>query len=192
MAVMATQLEGRLMSTGARIDTRVDSMSLVGPSDTIITPRSPTAPVRVAGTRSSDQMQDASGGAAAVGTSLTLPVRFPKILATPAEYAFDMRGQWEGTVTQISADEFSVVLRDIMNPGGEEYDAVFSIDEVADDDRGLLKEGAILYWTIGYEQRRGGRRRYSELRLRRLPAWSRADLARVERESRELDDLFAP
>jgi hypothetical protein len=150
--------------------------------------------MRVKGTLSNEQMQNASGGRPVIENLLTLPVRFPETAAAPAAYTFDMRGQWEGTVTKVDArtEEFSVVLRDIKNPGSEEYDAVFSIEDVTLEDRDLLTEGAIFYWTIGYEQRRGQRRHVSEVRFRRLPAWSRADLARVEKAARELDDLFAP
>jgi hypothetical protein len=165
-----------------------DSMARVGSPDEIISES--TAPKRDPdSTRSDEPTQDTRGVAKDRSLEVLRLEATPE--PTPAAYSFDMRGQWEGTVTEVGADEFSVVLCDILNPGAEEYDAVFSLEEVADEDRDLLKEGAILYWTIGYEQRGGQRRRISEVRLRRLPAWSRADLARVEKASRELDDLFA-
>jgi hypothetical protein len=116
-------------------------------------------------------------------------VRLPE--TNPAPYHFDMRGQWEGTVTAISGDEFTVVLRDLMGPKAEEYDATFAIEEISDEDRDLLQIGAIFYWTIGYRVLHRQRLRVSEIRFRRLPAWSRADIARVEKLSRDLDAMFA-
>jgi hypothetical protein len=71
-----------------------------------------------------------------------------------------------------------------------EYEAVLSTEEISEDDLPLLKEGAVLYWTIGYKTRTGTRERVSTVRLRRLPVWSRAEIARVRSQAHELDDLF--
>jgi hypothetical protein len=195
MAVTAAQLDGRRIQTGLRAP--ADSMTL-GASPDVVSPDvivNPNGAGPIDLKRASTQSTESTQTQETATASLPAPtpfVRVPETEVTPAAYAFDMRGQWEGTVTHVGADDFSVVLRDIFNPGAKEYEAVFSVDEVADDDRDLLKEGAILYWTIGYQQRRGQRLRVSEVRLRRLPAWSRADLARVEKAARELDDLFEP
>ena len=116
-------------------------------------------------------------------------VRLPD--PTPLDYTFDVRQQWEGVVTSIGVDEFSVVLRDILRVDTPEYEALLPTEEISEDDLPLLKEGAVLYWTIGYKQNRTGtRERVSAIRLRRLPAWSRADIERVRKEAHELDELF--
>jgi len=87
---------------------------------------------------------------------------------TAQNYAFDLRQQWEGVVTRIDYDEFSVVLRDTAKVHAPEYEAVLSKEEVPEEDLVLLKPGAILYWTIGYETTRTGqRKRVSSIRLRR-------------------------
>jgi hypothetical protein len=118
------------------------------------------------------------------------PVLRPPVWSS-LEYAFDVRQQWEGVVTKVEGDEFTVVLRDVRNSDAPEYEAVLPIEEVADDDLPLLVPGGVLYWTIGYEQTRTGqRKRVSTIRLRRLPAWSRGDMARVEQRARALDGLF--
>jgi hypothetical protein len=110
---------------------------------------------------------------------------------TSLEYAFDVRQQWEGVVTNVEGDEFTVVLRDVRNSAAPEYEAVLPMEEVSPDDLPLLVPGGVLYWTIGYEQTRTGqRKRVSTIRLRRLPAWSRRDMARVEQRARALDGLF--
>jgi hypothetical protein len=124
------------------------------------------------------------------GLAPPLPVRLPSPSALP--YSFEVRQQWEGVVTSVSADEFSVVLRDIINPSSPEMDAVLPTEEVAEDDLELLQRGAVLYWTIGYEQTHTGqRRRISNLRFRRLPAWSRADIQRVKETAREFGEIFS-
>jgi hypothetical protein len=112
---------------------------------------------------------------------------------TPLDYWFDVRQQWEGVVTSVggdAGDEFTVVLRDVSHADAPEYEAVLSMEEISEDDLPLLKEGAVLYWTIGYKTRAGTRERVSTIRLRRLPAWSRADIKRVQRRAQELDELF--
>jgi len=115
-------------------------------------------------------------------------VRLPD--PSPLDYSFDVRRKWEGVVTSVDHEEFSVVLRDIVRGGEPEHEAVLSIEEVSEDDLPLLTEGAVLYWTIGYKTRMGTRERVSTIRLRRLPAWSRSDIEGVRRETHELDDLF--
>ena len=116
-------------------------------------------------------------------------VLMPK--ASPLSYAFDMRQQWEGVVTRVASDEFSVVLRDLTDRSAPELEAVLPLEEVSEEDLPLLCEGAVLYWTIGYEQTQTGqRKRVSIIRLRRLPAWTRSDLERVRKRADELSELF--
>lgn len=194
MVAVGAGLDRRGVATGTSVDAPNGLTTRVSPPDELIGEPNPTKQDSDS-TRSDESAQYARSITSSQSVGVPMPEVIPAILAIPAipaDYSFDMRGQWEGAVTEVGTDEFSVVLSDILNPGAEEYDAVFSLEEVADEDRDLLTEGAILYWTIGYEQRRGQRRRISEVRFRRLPAWSRADLARVEKASRELDDLFAP
>jgi hypothetical protein len=116
-------------------------------------------------------------------------VRLPA--PTAPEYSFDLRQQWEGVVTEVERDEFTVVLRDTLNPDAPEFDATLPLEEVTADDFPLLQPGAVLYWAIGYERTRTGQvKRVSTIRLRRLPAWSKADIERVDRRARDLDVLF--
>jgi len=137
-------------------------------------------------------MREATGTSTSLEYQKALPlgnvVRLPN--PTPLDYWFDVRQQWEGVVTSMGDDEFSVVLRDVSRAEASEYEAVLSKEEISEDDLPLLKAGAVLYWTIGYKTRAGTRERVSTIRLRRLPAWSRADIERVKRQAGELDDLF--
>ncbi len=66
---------------------------------------------------------------------------------------------------------------------------LFSIDDISDYDRELLKEGAIVRWIIGYERLRSGTvRKVSELYFRRLPAHTKAEYEKAYRKAEALVD----
>ena len=100
--------------------------------------------------------------------------------------------QWEGVVTQVGDDEFTATLRDLTTPKHPEEEAVLPIAEITPEDRRLLIPGAVLYWSIGYQTLRssGQVQRVSDIRLRRLPAWSRRDLVRVAQRAQALHEMF--
>jgi hypothetical protein len=100
--------------------------------------------------------------------------------------------QWEGVVTRVSTEEFTVTLRDITHPETPEEEATVPIAEITREDRRLLVPGAVLYWNIGYQTIRasGQIQRVSEIRLRRLPAWSARDIDRVAQRARALREKF--
>ncbi len=86
--------------------------------------------------------------------------------------------KWEGVVLEVRQDTF--VAR-IFDEAGKHPDEEIELpkEELSPFESDLLEAGAIFYWTIGYRQRlpRGQRERVSLIRLRRLPAWSRAELS---------------
>ncbi len=86
--------------------------------------------------------------------------------------------EWEGVVLQVSAETFVARVVDQTGDHPEE-EIELPKDDLSPFEIDLLEEGAVFYWTIGYRQRlpRGQRERISRIRLRRLPAWSRAELA---------------
>ncbi len=92
----------------------------------------------------------------------------------------------------VADDTFSVRLVDLTGDRPEE-EMELEKRELSDFDLELLETGAIFYWTIGYRLRlpRGARERVSQIRFRRLPAWSRSEIsaaeARAERLAHELD-----
>jgi len=92
--------------------------------------------------------------------------------------SFVAEQEWEGYVTQVTKEDFTAHLIDLSAPGIEE-EACFSIDEVSNIHKELLKEGAIFRWSIGYERVRGGtKRKVSSIIFRRLPAWTKKDLSK--------------
>ena len=98
---------------------------------------------------------------------------------------------WECSVERIEQDTFIATLRSLRDDSESEKEAEIPIDEVSPDDLELLAPGAIFYWSIGYQTSPAGTRtRFSSLRFRRLPAWNRKDLARVEAGGNDLFEMF--
>ena len=94
---------------------------------------------------------------------------------------------WEGTVEQVGATTFNARLFD--RTSSEEETAEFELSEISEDDRPLVVTGAVFYWDVGYLITPGGRRRASEIRFRRLPAWTREELETARREAAEFREL---
>jgi hypothetical protein len=98
--------------------------------------------------------------------------------------------KWEGHVLEVLSKSFTARLVDLTNPGGKE-DAEFSMMELADDDRSLLRRGAGFYWTIGRQVDTTNRARtVSEIRFQRLPIWTEDEISLASREAKEMADQF--
>jgi hypothetical protein len=124
------------------------------------------------------------------------PTIEPVVLHPPPlpKSTFEARQLWEGVVEEVKAskNELLVTLRDLWNRSNGPERAVISLDEVADADRDLVAPGAIFYWSIGYERTiRGQKRSVAEIRFRRLPSWTRSELAQIQREAEEMASRFA-
>ena len=96
--------------------------------------------------------------------------------------------EWEGYVDTVDDKEFTVRVVDVKAKDTVPTDiATFSIDDLSEDERALLREGAIVRWVLGFERLSSGqRRRVSELYFRRMPAFSQADFARAKAKALEL------
>ncbi len=116
------------------------------------------------------------------------------VVISPAEESgrvFLPLQQWEGVVVHVDEDEFTAILTDKTHPGNPEEEVVLDRQEIPEDDQPLLQPGAVFYWSIGYEEEPGQpRRRVSQIRLRRLPKWTRRELEEAERKAMEFADLF--
>ena len=94
--------------------------------------------------------------------------------------------KWEGTVFEVKKDVFKARLHDLTTENPEE-EAEFSIDEISDDDRELLKPGAVFYWSIGYLTTGTGQRiRTSIIKFRRLPAWTEREIRTAKAQATEI------
>lgn len=98
---------------------------------------------------------------------------------------------WECTVESVGRETFSATLRSLLKPGDTEKEAELPLDDVNADDRELLAPGAIFYWIVGSERTpKGTVTRFSRIKFRRLPGWTKRDLARVEEEAARLFAMF--
>ena len=116
-------------------------------------------------------------------------VRLQRLVGPSRRFA--VLQQWEGTVLKVVDTEFSATLRDLTTPTRPDEQATFDVEEVSEDDRTLLAPGAVFYWALGYETSNTGQvSRVSRIRLRRLPRWTKRDMARLEERAKQLEALF--
>ena len=113
-------------------------------------------------------------------TSETVTETIDEVLAAPIEV-------WEGEVKSVdeSAGKMHVYLRSKIGHLPE-HTAEISLEWVSDQDIGLVRPGAIFYWSLFKEKRRGSIRNSQELRFRRRPNWSKSQILRIRTESEKL------
>ncbi len=98
--------------------------------------------------------------------------------------------QYEGTVTSVEGEEFVARLRNTLEEEPPQQ-ATFPLNLVSVCDRDLVAEGAVFYWSVGYRiEPHGQRSLSSHVVFRRLPAWSKRDIAKLEERSAALDEFF--
>lgn len=94
--------------------------------------------------------------------------------------------KWEGVVTEVEKDIFNARLLDLTDDNPEE-EADFSIEEVSEDDRKLLKPGAVFYWSLGYLTTGTGQViRTSIVKFRRLPAWTETEVKKAQEQAAKI------
>ena len=81
---------------------------------------------------------------------------------------------WIGIVHEIHDDSFTARLEDRIETGTYEV-AEFDTEEVSLDDRKLISEGAIFYWSVGFENRNGQISKQSLIRFKRTVSLSVED-----------------
>jgi hypothetical protein len=113
-----------------------------------------------------------------------------KIFVAPRDVSFYPLQEWEGYVVDIAGDTFTARLVDKTADKTVEGEVgEFAVSDLTDDDRELLKPGAIFRWTIGYQRTKGGtKRRVSDIVFRRLPQWTKFDLASAKERAKKLAD----
>ena len=147
-----------------------------------------TAAVAVPDATRSDVSNETSSGPLA---SSARPIVFPA--SSVPTTTFEARQLWEGVVEEIHdvEKELLVTLYDGTNRRNPPERAFLSLDEVPESDKALVAVGAIFYWSIGYERSvHGQKRSVSEIRFRRLPTWTKRELADLRREAEEMVQFF--
>lgn len=106
----------------------------------------------------------------------------------PHDLSFHALQEWEGYVLDIQRETFTARLVDKTAQGTVEGEiGEFAISDISDDDRALLRPGAIFRWTIGYQRTKGGtKRRVSDIVFRRLPMWTKSELSESAKRAKDL------
>jgi hypothetical protein len=148
----------------------------------------------LSGTPAQPSSTTESAAAFAEKVTAPRPLLFPVEQAPELPEKFLVLQDWEGAVESIGPETFSARLRDWTNK--ETYAseiAELPIADVSDDDRELLRPGAIFYLTVGRVTRHNGRQdRVGRLVFRRLPAWTGSTLRRAEQRAERLRRFLAP
>ena len=84
-----------------------------------------------------------------------------------------MTQRWVGHVIEIKNNQFKARLEDLTQPGTSEL-GLFDIEDTFDE-KEMIKLGAIFYFSIGYEVRRGQYTKQRFLRFQRLSEWTVTD-----------------
>ena len=100
--------------------------------------------------------------------------------------------EWEGTVTSVGNEGFTARVMDLTHPEGHpDEEAEFPMSELSDDDISLVTPGAFFRWSVGITRLPGGGKRpTSQIVFRRLPKWTRRDIARSDAVAREIINSF--
>jgi hypothetical protein len=99
--------------------------------------------------------------------------------------------QWECVVLQCKKDVVCCELHDLTNESNPLEYAEVLLDEFNDYDVPLLLEGAVFYWSIGHLRRVNGQvKRFSEIRLRRMPKISKAQQNVIARKVKQLSGIL--
>ncbi|MBS0262359.1 MAG: hypothetical protein JSS02_10450 [Planctomycetes bacterium] len=127
-----------------------------------------------------------------VGHIFSEPVRRNIIGDRTPDRAIRLLQQWECVVLAVHGDTVECEMHDLTDSSrAVEWSEIF-LDEFSLFDRPLLVEGAVFYWSIGREESKTGTiRRYSELRVRRMPPLSKTRLHELAQEAAELSELFS-
>ena len=88
---------------------------------------------------------------------------------------------WEGVVLATDPERAVMDVRLNAKLGKlPEHTATISFEWVHDQDRELVKPGAVFYLTVFRKLSRGSIQNSQEIRFRRLPSWSNADIRRLQ------------
>jgi hypothetical protein len=129
-------------------------------------------------------------GTADIPKQIEPPKPYLRVIILDKKQPFRVLQKWEGRVLQVSADDFTAIVTDKTNPSNDDEEIVFDIEDVSDDDRELVAPGAVFYWSIGYDDSSGSRRRVSQIRFRRLPGMSSREIKEAEKKALEFASIF--
>lgn len=101
---------------------------------------------------------------------------------------------WEGIVTSVEDGSFFAAMRDTESEGERAQDEFeVDIDNVAESDRELVREGSVFYLTVLTRSPKGETpQKSTRIVFRRMPRWSSRDIERVKVAATELWEKLHP
>lgn len=149
------------------------------------------------GETTAEALQLSSSGSDATSTLQTKsrtvlpPVHKDKLKIRGSDRAIKLLQQWECVVIDVDEDCVECEMHDLTDDSQPVELAEIYLDEFNLFDRHLLAEGTVFYWSIGREECKTGTiRRYSELRVRRMPPLSNLRKRELAREAEQSSELF--
>ncbi len=147
----------------------VDVSTLLPEKDlaNVMTPRLVTPLDEVQWHGASESRRVMGPGSESYWSRSRLAISGPRGIPFEVPRGFQLVATWDGVVSAVTDDTFVARISPLDGLGAEE-EAEFLIDDVPQEDRRLLRPGALLYWFLGYETMLGRHRRTSELKIRRV------------------------
>lgn len=108
--------------------------------------------------------------------------QFYKVEAASVEWV-DIVQSWEGRIIAVDSNnnELTAVITDRTNRSHPDEEVVIDLSAIKKSDLSLVQEGAVFYWNIGKMRtnKRGTIKNASDIRMRRLPGFNKAQLDRA-------------
>lgn len=126
-----------------------------------------------------------------ISTKVSAPVRKDNLRIRLPDRGIKLLQQWECVVLDVQQDCVECEMHDLTDDSQSVEYAEIYLDEFNLFDRPLLAEGTVFYWSIGREESKTGTiRRYSELRVRRMPPLSKLRKQEIAQEAEHFSELL--
>ncbi len=98
---------------------------------------------------------------------------------------------WEGVVKSFDEEngDLNVTLHDRTGALAD-HQATINVQSIHSQDKDLIKPGAVFYWTLYRETKRGTIKTIQEIQFRRLPNWTQTQLSQVYADAADLWSTF--
>lgn len=117
------------------------------------------------------------------------PIRKDSLRPKKTRKRVKLLQQWECIVLGIQDDCVECEMHDLTDESQPVEFAEVYLDEFNVFDRDLLHEGSVFYWSIGHETSSVGQvRRYSDLRVRRMPPLSNLRKREIAKRAEQLSE----
>lgn len=126
-----------------------------------------------------------------IAQNVSAPVLKERISVRKPDSRLKLLQQWECVVSRVRDDCVECEMHDLTDESMPVEQAEVYLEEFNHYDRPLLQEGAVFYWSIGHETYKTGQvRRYSDLRVRRMPPLSKLRKREISREAERISGLI--